>query len=86
MLAGVAAEGKRLKLLAAAERQGDGYRLRVGLAGLDDAHPLAHLGPKQMGIVFHTDICGVLSAAILEETPVPTAAAMLRDVVGIYGP
>jgi hypothetical protein len=45
---------------------------------------MAQLGAEQMGIVFHTDICGVISAAIVEETPLPTAAAMLRDVVGIY--
>jgi len=31
----------------------------------------------------HTDICGILSAAIVEETPVPTAAAMLRDIIAI---
>jgi hypothetical protein len=37
-----------------------------------------------MGIVYHSDISGVISAAIIEETPVPTASAMLRDVVGIY--
>jgi hypothetical protein len=37
-----------------------------------------------MGIVYHTDISGVISAAIVEETPLPTASAMLRDVVDIY--
>ena len=78
-----AAERKRLKLVAVAEEEGDGYRLSVQPTWLDAKHPLAQLGPKQMGIVYHTDISGVLSAAIVEETPVPTAFAMLRDVVGI---
>jgi homoserine dehydrogenase len=84
-LARSAAGGKRVKLVATAEKQGEGYRLSVRPTSLDAHHPLAQLGPKQMGIVYHTDICGVLSAAIVEETPMPTAAAMLRDVVDIYG-
>ena len=39
---------------------------------------------NEMGIVFHSDISGSIAAAIVEETPVPTASAMLRDVVDIY--
>ncbi|MGD2205792.1 MAG: homoserine dehydrogenase [Anaerolineae bacterium] len=92
MLEQAAADGKRIKLVAIAERDssaelaasGGAYRLSVRPTWLDIDHPLARLGPKQMGIVFHTDISGVLSAAIVEETPVPTASAMLRDVVDIY--
>jgi homoserine dehydrogenase len=79
-----AAGRKRLKLVAVAEEEGDGYRLSVQPTWLEEKHPLAQLGPKQMGIVYHSDISGVLSAAIVEETPVPTAFAMLRDVVGIF--
>jgi homoserine dehydrogenase len=67
-----------------AQQDGPGYRLSVRPTWLDANHPLAQLGPKQVGIVYHTDICGVLSAALVEETPVPTAAAVLRDVVDIY--
>lgn len=79
-----AAQGKRVKLVATAERDADGYRLSVGPTWLEASHTLARLGAKQMGIVYHTDICGILSAAIVEATPLPTAAAMLRDVVDIY--
>jgi homoserine dehydrogenase len=79
-----AVEGKRVKLVATAERDGDRYRLSVRPTWLDADHPLARLGPEQMGIVYHTDISGVISATILEETPVPTASAVLRDVVDIY--
>lgn len=79
-----AAEGKQVKLVATAERDGDRYRLSVRPVRLDAAHPLAQLGPKQMGIVYHTDVSGVISAAIVEETPLPTASAMLRDIIGIY--
>ncbi len=78
------AEGKRIKLVATAEADGDRYRLRVRPERLAASHPLAQLGPKQMGIVYHTDIYGSISATIVEETPVPTAAAVLRDVIQIY--
>jgi homoserine dehydrogenase len=78
------ADGMRVKLVATAEADGDGYNLSVRPERLAADHPLAQLGPKQMGIVFHTDISGSISAAIVEETPVPTASAMLRDVVEVY--
>jgi homoserine dehydrogenase len=84
MLAQAAAEGKRVKLLAVAEQQGDGYDLSVRPTWLEADHPLAQLKPKQMGVVYHTDISGSIVAAIVEETPVPTASAVLRDVVDIY--
>jgi len=76
--------GRRYKHLAVAEHGPEGYALRVGPVALESAHPLAQLGAEQMGIVFETDISGVISAAIVEETPMPTAAAMLRDVAEIY--
>jgi homoserine dehydrogenase len=84
MLAQATANGKRIKLVATAERRGNGYDLTVRPTWLKIGHPLAQLGPEQMGIVFYSDISGVISAAIVEETPVPTASAMLRDVVDIY--
>ncbi|MFN2217451.1 MAG: homoserine dehydrogenase [Anaerolineae bacterium] len=83
-LRAAAAEGKRIKLVATAEADGDRYRLSVRPTPLPADHPLAQLGPKQMGIVFHTDINGSISATIVEDTPTPTAAAVLRDVVEIY--
>ncbi len=84
MLDQAAAAGKRINLLATAERRGDGYQLSVKPTWLAADHPLAQLGPKQMAIVYHSDISGSISAAIVEETPVPTASGMLRDVVDIY--
>ena len=73
----------RVKLLAVAQQDGGGWHLRVAPRALDASHPLAQLGAKQMGIVYHTDISGILSATIVEETPLPTASAVLRDVVDI---
>jgi homoserine dehydrogenase len=83
-LRAAAADGMRIKLVATAEADGDRYRLSVRPTRLPAEHPLAQLGPKQMGIVFHTDINGSISATVVEDTPTPTAAAVLRDVVEIY--
>jgi homoserine dehydrogenase len=84
MLAEAARQGRRVRLVARAERAGAGYRLAVGPAWLEADHPLARLGAEQMGIVYHTDIYGQIVASIVEQTPLPTAAAMLRDLVALY--
>jgi len=84
MLLEATSEGSRIKLVALADLGEEGYRLSVGPTALPLAHPLAQLGPEQMGVVFHTDVCGAISAAIVEETPMPTAFAVLRDLLDIY--
>jgi homoserine dehydrogenase len=79
------AQGEAIKLVASAVRQPDGsYTLSVAPIPLPGDHPLARLSGQQMGIVYHTDIYGVISAAILEEEPIPSAATMLRDLLSIY--
>jgi homoserine dehydrogenase len=84
MLREAASRGKRIKLVATAQERDDGYSLSVRCVELEASHPLAQLRSKQMGIVYQTDISGAISATIVEETPVPTASAMLRDVIDIY--
>jgi len=80
-----AASGKVIKLIARAEREEDGgYRLSVRPTLLAPSHPLARLTAHQMGIVYYTDINGAITALIDEESPMPTAAAMLRDLINIY--
>ncbi|MGC8872997.1 MAG: homoserine dehydrogenase [Chloroflexia bacterium] len=80
------ASGQRIRLVALAQKTPHGYNLSVGPLRLPEDHPLARLGPEQMGIVYHTDIAGVLAASIVETTPMPTAAAILRDVLDLYAP
>ena len=75
--------GRRMRLLATAVRAGSGYELRVAPQSLPEDHPLAHLGPKEMGITYYTDIYGTITATIKEETPLPSAATMLRDILDI---
>jgi homoserine dehydrogenase len=78
------ATGCVIRPLALAERTPMGYRLAVGPTLLSQDHPLARLGPEQMGIVYYTDIGGVVAASIVEATPMPTAAAVLRDILDLY--
>jgi len=78
------AKGKVLKLLALAEKRGDDYLLSVRPTALDESHPLARTGKWDMGVVYHTDYMGVISAVIEEKGPVPTSAAVLRDMINVY--
>jgi len=74
-----------VRLLATAQRRSNGeYDLRVAPASLPFDHPLGRLGPKQMGIAFETDLFGSITSVIEEETPLPSAATMLRDLLDIY--
>jgi len=77
--------GERYRLLARAEQAPDGsYAFSVAPVPLLPDHPLGHLGRKQMGVVFSTDIYGTITAIIDEPDPIPSAATMLRDVLDIY--
>jgi homoserine dehydrogenase len=77
------ARGERIVLLCLAERVGTGYQLSVRPTPLPIYHPLARMGEHEMGLVYYTDIAGVATATTLERDPVPTAAAMLRDIIEI---
>ena len=79
------ARGESYVLLGSAEPAGDDWALSVAAVPLPQAHPLARMSGDEMGIVYHTDISGVLSATALETDAMPTAAAMLRDLVADRG-
>jgi homoserine dehydrogenase len=84
-LASARREGCRYRLLARAERQPNGgYALSAMPTPLPPEHPLGRLGPKQMGVVYTTDIYGVITAIIDEPEPIPSAMSMLRDLLDIY--
>lgn len=84
-LRAASARGERIVLLCLAEPNGaDGsFRLSVRPAPLPLDHPLARMGGDEMGVVYHTDIAGRMTATTSERDPVPTAAAMLRDLLEI---
>ena len=82
--------GERIVLLALAKRisPDDGetkhpYKLSVRPTALPQNHPLARMDGHEMGVVYYTDIAGRASATTRERDAVPTAAAMLRDVLDI---
>jgi len=78
-------EGRVYKLVVTADRHADGsVDLCVAPTPLPADHFLAHLGRKQVGVVYHTDIYGTVMAAIDEPTPLPSAATMLRDIMDIF--
>lgn len=77
------ARGERIVLLCLAEREDDDYRLSVRPTALPLGHPLARMGGDEMGIVYYTDITGRQHITSRETDPIPTAAAMLRDVIEI---
>ncbi len=70
--------------LAVAERRGDEYRLSVQPTEVGRDHPLARLSAHQMGIVYHTDTNGVVTAIVDEVDPMPTAGAVVRDLIELY--
>jgi homoserine dehydrogenase len=77
------AHQSRIVLLALAEWVDGDYRLSVRPTALPLDHPLARMSGDEMGVVYYTDIAGRQSATTLERGPVPTAAAMLRDMIEI---
>jgi homoserine dehydrogenase len=83
-LRAAAAQGKKIKLLALAEQTGADYALSVRPTLLERDHPLARIGLWDMGVVYHTDYMGIISAVIEEKGPVPTSAAVLRDMINLY--
>jgi homoserine dehydrogenase len=76
--------GQAIKLLAIAEKQGDDYALSVRPTALPMDHILARTGRWDMAVVYYTDYMGVISAVIEEKGPVPTSAAVLRDMINVY--
>jgi homoserine dehydrogenase len=77
------AQGERIVLLCLAERDRDDFRLSVKPTALPADHPLARMDGDEMGVVYYSDIMGRTHLTTRETDPVPTAAAMLRDVIDI---
>jgi homoserine dehydrogenase len=77
------ARGERITLLGLAEWNGRDYDLSVAPVALPADHPIARMGDDEMGVVYHTDVSGRISAFAEEISAMPTAAAMLRDVIDL---
>lgn len=77
------AQGNVIKLVAEARQMGDGYRLSVAPIPLPASDFLAGCSGWEMGVEVHSDLYGRQFYKIWEREPLPTAAAMLRDVVAL---
>ncbi len=77
------ARGNVIKLVAEAKQVGDGYQLSVAPVALPADDFLAGCGGWEMGVEIHSDLYGKMFHKIWEREPLPTAAAMLRDVVNL---
>ncbi|MBC7315140.1 MAG: homoserine dehydrogenase [Chloroflexi bacterium] len=74
-------QGKVIRLLAVAEKRGEDWAFSVRPTLLDRNHPMGRIGMWDMGVVYYTDYMGIISAVIEEKGPVPTSAAVLRDMI-----
>jgi len=85
-IAANAEKGLALRLVATAEKlPGNGYRLSVAPEALPKGDFLAQISGWEVGIQFQTDIYGELSLKVSTHDPITTSAAMLRDVVTLFG-
>jgi len=73
--------GKRIRLVASAERHDGRIAARVAPVELDASDPLAGLGGRQNQIVLDTDLLGPIGIQQLESSLVQTAYALLSDLV-----
>lgn len=79
-------QGKVIKLVAEARRtEKEGYTLSVRPVPLPAEDFLARCGGWEMGVEIHSDLYGKMFHKIWEREPLPTAAAMLRDAVNLFG-
>lgn len=78
--------GGRISVVGEAVRGPDGtYALWVAPKTLGPEHPLARLGGQEMGFVIHSDLAGRTAVAGLEDGPVGTCQAMIRDLLDVLG-
>lgn len=78
-----AVHGNTIKLLANAERTDNGYTLSVAPMTVAAGSFLGQCSGWEMGIELESDLYGRMYHKIWEREPLPTAAAMLRDVVNL---
>lgn len=79
-----ARHGRTIKLVATAQRVEQGYTLTVAPAILSQNDFLGSCSGWEMGIEIHSDLYGKLYHKIWEDSPLPTASAMLRDAVNLF--
>ena len=78
------ASGHTIKLIATAQKQYSGYVLTVEPTVVPQTDFLGGCSGWEMGIEIQSDLYGKLYHKIWEDSPIPTAAAMVRDAVNLF--
>lgn len=79
--------GKRIRLVATAERSNGGdIRLCTKPEALDSDDPLYPLGPGEKALVFETATMGTLTLRSSKGGPVATAACVIKDILNLGAP
>jgi homoserine dehydrogenase len=76
-------EGNSIRLIARVEWHGEEVRASVGPMTRDAGETLGRLRNDQMGVVFRTDVLGLVSSTVEAAGGVPTALTVLRDVFNL---
>jgi Homoserine dehydrogenase len=78
--------GKSLKLIGKCDRENHSspWKIEVGLALLDQEHPLSRVQGTNKGIIFYTDTMGWIAVSGGKSDPRGAAAALLKDIISIY--
>ncbi|MEZ4861211.1 MAG: homoserine dehydrogenase [Caldilineaceae bacterium] len=77
-------QGRTIKLVATAQQTPQGYQLTVAPTVLAQQEFLGGCSGWEMGVEIQSDLYGTLYHKIWEDSPIPTAAAMLRDAVNLF--
>ena len=72
------------KLLGRCEKKQGSLRIEVGPARLGRDHPLYSIKGTEKGILFQTDTMGTIVVTGGKSDPTGAAAALLKDIIGIY--
>jgi homoserine dehydrogenase len=83
-LSAALAQGNTIKLVATLQKSATGYQFAVAPMVVAQTDFLGSCSGWEMGIEIHSDLYGRLYHKIWEESPIPTAAAMLRDAVNLF--
>src|SRR5690606_28351985 len=75
--------GLRVKLIAAARRDGDGVRAEARLREVDPAGPFGSLDGPANALRFDTDLLGPVVVTQLEGSLTATAYALVSDLVTV---
>jgi homoserine dehydrogenase len=84
-VAQAAREGKKIKLLGRLETKEGVQALSVAPAVLEPGHPLFQVDGVEKGITFFTDTMGPVTLIGGRSDPRGAAAALLKDIIGMYG-